>query len=642
MKREMDLRSAAVCMVLAGCCLTLAGCKTDGKSPDIEPREDYEDTTELQPDANGVYQLSFEPAEVEINGERYCLRTYNGAIPGPTIRIPAGSDRRVHVDLHNTFGTENWREVSGQEGYEEPTCHDFNVTNLHFHGGHVQPEYATEDAADPCTGDGCSEDGRYYGDNVLIEVAEGERSRYRWDIDEDGTHHEGTDWYHPHTHGSTAIQVLNGVTGALIIEGPVDEIASVAAAEERVLLINEIPYNHETTRPLAEGETCSEATLSIDNFLAATEGMPILINGVSQPTITTTVGQIERWRMIYAGTPDEMAMKLHPATSEDCSSYDTGTLEEFTQYARDGITLPQYFRTDTVWVSPGYRVDAFMQMPDTAQTLCLVGRRTHDLDGSVIAVIRVEEGTATSTAFPTEAEVTATAPPVTWTGRVDGVEQQVTCDTIDTIHQRVGLLMPPLAATSTTQLSDGGECTPDHGGDIDPDAEVCECPAPNINCRKFEDRRAWGYRSDRVAVLGDTEKWEIVAFDGHPFHIHINPFLVCENNSNKEPNFPHWRDTFWVQVEDGPREVLMNFKGFTGNFVTHCHKLNHEDEGMMEKVEICAEDDAECQCQRYETDGSCVSQAGCREDDLQCQFADEVTWAYPAAPAFDPRLCGAP
>ena len=635
--RDNGARIAAALALLAGP-LGLAGCDKEAKEPDIEPREDYAETTELQPDAEGVYQLALQPSEVEINGQRYCLRTYNGALPGPTIRVPAGTDRRVRVNLENRFSAEDWREVSGQEGHEEPSCHDFNSTNLYFHGGHVQPEYATADASDPCEGEGCGEDGRYYGDNVLIEVAQGERAQYRWDIDEDGGHHEGTDWYHPHIHGATAIQVLNGAAGALIVEGPVDEIPAVAAAKERIMMINEIPYNHETTVPLAEGESCTEATLSINNFLAATEGMPILVNGVTQPTLTTTVGQVERWRMIYAGTPDEMAMKLHPATSDDCSSYDTSTLHTFTQYARDGITLPQYFESDTVWVSPGYRVDSFMQMPDTAQTLCLVGRRTHDLEGSVIAVIKVEAGEPTSTDFPAEADVAATAPPVTWTGRVDGVEQQVTCESVNTIHQRVGLLMPPVAAPSSSQLSDGGECTPEDHGTIDPDAEVCECPSPNINCRRFETRRAWGYRSDRVAVVGDTEKWEIVAFDGHPFHIHINPFLVCENNSNKEPNFPHWRDTFWVQAEDGPREVLMNFKTYSGNFVTHCHKLNHEDEGMMELVELCAEDDLDCQCQRFDG-GECVSQAGCRQDDLQSQFAEQVTWNYPA-PVVDPLLCG--
>jgi hypothetical protein len=169
---------------------------------------------------------------------------------------------------------------------------------------------------------------------------------------------------------------------------------------------------------------------------------------------------------------------------------------------------------------------------------------------------------------------------------------------------------------------------------------VCQCPSPNINCRRFEERRARNYRSDRVAVTGDSERWEVVALDGHPFHVHINPFLVCPNDSNKEPNFAHWRDTLWVQADDRARHLLMNFRAFTGRFVTHCHKLNHEDEGMMELFELCARDDRACQCQRTDAMGQCVSQAGCQEDDRQCAFAAEVTASYPRPPLPNPARCG--
>lgn len=117
--------------------------------------------------------------------------------------------------------------------------------------------------------------------------------------------------------------------------------------------------------------------------------MPILINGVTQPTLTTAPGQIERWRMIYSGTPDEMGITLHQGKDSICSGYDPQNLLNFQQYARDGITMQQYYETDTVWVSPGYRVDSFIQMPQQKGTLCLVGRRTHDLAGSVIGIIQV-------------------------------------------------------------------------------------------------------------------------------------------------------------------------------------------------------------------------------------------------------------
>ena len=72
----------------------------------------------------------------------------------------------------------------------------------------------------------------------------------------------------------------------------------------------------------------------------------------------------------------------------------------------------------------------------------------------------------------------------------------------------------------------------------------------------------------------------------------------------------------------------------------HCHKLNHEDEGMMELIEICAPDDTECQCLGTDENGACIPQSGCLEDDAQCQFAKTATDAYPLPPAPNPALCG--
>jgi L-ascorbate oxidase len=301
--------------------------------------------------------------------------------------------------------------------------------------------------------------------------------------------------------------------------------------------------------------------------------------------------------------------------------------------------------SDTVWVSPGYRADVMVKMPSEKQTLCLVGRRPNDLLGSVIAVIDVDEsaGDPTEVNMPSEADVAAVAPPTTWTGMVDGQMTEVSCDTVTTIHQKVVLLvptpgsMPPDLSGDVTLMS----CDPaDHPHEIDPNAPVCLCPDPNISCRRFDDRRLWGYRSDRIMTVGASERWEIRAFDGHPFHIHINPFLVCPNSSNKEPNFAHWRDTMWVQVEDGARDVIMNPRRFTGQFVLHCHKLNHEDEGMMELVEICDPADQECLCLGTDANGQCIPQGGCLVDDLQCQFAETATAAYPLPPAPNPDLCG--
>lgn len=619
-------------------------CGGDGTSESQGPAPAYEDPPELSPNDKGVYELHFKPAAVEIGGKRYCLRTYNGIVPGPTIRVPPGTDRRVHVQLYNEFTQSDYQEINGIDFVGRTTCHDFNLTNLHAHGAHVQPNYATADANDPCTGNGCGPLSAYYGDNVLNMVGPSETAQYRWDFDEDGPHHSGINWYHPHIHGSTAIQVINGASGALIIEGDLDQIPSIKKAKERVMVMNQVPIDSDYATPLKDGEECTEHNISANNFATVNELRPTLINGKLKPRMKTAPNQVERWRLVYAGTPDEVGIKVHKAKDENCSAFDLEPME-ITQIARDGITLPQFYKSDTMWVSPGYRIEAMVKMPAEKQTLCMVGRRPADLLGSVIMMIDVDPsvGVPTSVDMPGEAEVTAVAPPTSWMGKVDGQMVTASCDSVKTIHQKVALLVPtpgepPSKPPGEVVLK---SCDPkDYVVEVDPNAPVCKCPAPNINCRNFEDRRAWGYRSDRVMEVGTTEKWDVRAFDGHPFHIHINPFLVCPNDSNKEPNFAHFRDTFWVQADDGPRQFLMNFRKFSGQFVLHCHKLNHEDDGMMELLEICAEGDTACLCQGTDANGNCISQAGCKAEDKQCQFAKEASDAFPAPPAPNPGLCG--
>ena len=59
-------------------------------------------------------------------------------------------------------------------------------------------------------------------------------------------HAPGTFWYHPHLHGSTAIQVASGMAGALIIEGGLDEVPEIAAAKTQIMMFQQIPFDDQS------------------------------------------------------------------------------------------------------------------------------------------------------------------------------------------------------------------------------------------------------------------------------------------------------------------------------------------------------------------------------------------------------------
>jgi FtsP/CotA-like multicopper oxidase with cupredoxin domain len=115
-------------------------------------------------------------------------------------------------------------------------------------------------------------------------------------------------------------------------------------------------------------------------------------------------------------------------------------------------------------------------------------------------------------------------------------------------------------------------------------------------------------RIDRTLVLGGVDEWTLTSFTdppvGHPFHIHVNPFqvvkIVAPNGSDVsvdgEANDKQyadlkgvWRDTLFVKP--GYQVVMRTrYQRYIGDFVLHCHILDHEDQGMMQNIRIALPD----------------------------------------------------
>ena len=98
--------------------------------------------------------------------------------------------------------------------------------------------------------------------------------------------------------------------------------------------------------------------------------------------------------------------------------------------------------------------------------------------------------------------------------------------------------------------------------------------------------------------IGNNEEWTVInrSFSDHPFHIHINPFLLTHINGIELP-VPEWRDTILVPAATGSMDINAATPGsvtfrtrfnplFPGSFVMHCHILTHEDIGMMQRLDI--------------------------------------------------------
>jgi suppressor of ftsI len=108
-------------------------------------------------------------------------------------------------------------------------------------------------------------------------------------------------------------------------------------------------------------------------------------------------------------------------------------------------------------------------------------------------------------------------------------------------------------------------------------------PTPKflINNQQFDHDRI-----DIQAKLGTVEEWELVndSDDEHPFHIHVNDFVVTSINGQPVQQM-RLQDVAFIPAR-GRITIKQRFEDFTGEWVMHCHILAHEDQGMMATVKI--------------------------------------------------------
>jgi spore coat protein A, manganese oxidase len=118
----------------------------------------------------------------------------------------------------------------------------------------------------------------------------------------------------------------------------------------------------------------------------------------------------------------------------------------------------------------------------------------------------------------------------------------------------------------------------------------------------------WHEPTTEFPKLNTTEIWEFVnqTEDTHPMHIHLVRFQVLDRRTfdqfelmaNKKlrfrgsveppaPNEMGWKDTIQCPAGQVTR-VIINFEGYPGKYLYHCHILEHEANDMMRPFEVIA------------------------------------------------------
>jgi FtsP/CotA-like multicopper oxidase with cupredoxin domain len=92
-------------------------------------------------------------------------------------------------------------------------------------------------------------------------------------------------------------------------------------------------------------------------------------------------------------------------------------------------------------------------------------------------------------------------------------------------------------------------------------------------------------RIDFQVPFGETELWRFTTGGNapHPVHVHGASFQVQSRSGGRGVLYPWergWKDTVLL-LDRETVEVLIRFDGYRGLYLMHCHKLEHEDMGMM-------------------------------------------------------------
>ena len=406
----------------------------------------------------------------------------------------------------------------------------------------------------------------------------------------------GTHWYHSHQHGSTSLQVLNGMSGLFIItsddyDGKILRLGGgtpdAPKIKEKVMLFQ--GFSDQVNLINSRGATTSTLTA---------------VNGQALPKVTMRKGEVQWWRMANASIRthgqeqyffltkaawDDLVAnpsKLTAATpypgggnrSADPPVMSKDAVPSFSQTAADGVqfTWNAYDAGKEqleFLIPPGSRVDALVKAPKTEGEMYLVvwppaaGKAASgpppigDIRANtVLRVVVSGDPTDENTTLPTEAQYPVRPP------FLDDIPAAETNER----HRAVTFSMTGVPGTP---------------------------PIPQfyIDNKKFEEGVI-----DQVMLLGQAEDWTVknTSLTGvtHPFHIHVNPFQVIEifdpatMDAPEVQKYPQWRDTAQIPAAIGTTagyiKIRSRFVDFPGKFVLHCHILGHEDRGMMQLVEV--------------------------------------------------------
>lgn len=452
---------------------------------------------------------------------------YNGVYPGPTIE--AERDKTVFVKWVNALPQKHLFPI---DRTLHGTMDNPDVrTVVHLHGAHVASD-----------SDGYPE--AWYTKNYTYTGPAFNRKVYEYPNRQKGA----TLWYHDHAIGITRLNVYAGLTGFYLIRDPIEKKLRLPGGKFDIpLMIQDRSFHADGSLFYPENTTPpAPVNPSVQPFF---NGNTIAVNGKLWPYLKVEPRKY-RLRILNASNTNAYTLRL-------------GDGRTFYQVATDGGLLEKPVKLETLPLEPAERAEIIIDFSSFKGKKMILQNMAGEGDMGVIMRFDVT--------LPLSGRDTSQIP--------------------ETLQPDQPLKEEQADKTRLLTL----------------DAFTDEFERPVL----VLDHRMWDDPVTEKPLVDSTEIWKFInvtAFP-HPIHIHLVQFKVLHRRPFDLERFQEdgsivytgpeiepeehergWKDT--VKADPGMiTSVIMEFKEYAGDYVWHCHILEHEDYDMMRPMRVIKENE---------------------------------------------------
>lgn len=343
----------------------------------------------------------------------------------------------------------------------------------------------------------------------------------------------GTYWYHPHPHGKTARQVFSGLAGFFIANDAEEQALNLPAGDRELLLVIQ-------DKRIENGQL--KYSPAMNEIMTGYTGEYILVNGVYAPFHNVST-QYYRMRILNGST----ARVYNISLSDNL---------DFEVIGSDGGLLAKPVTVNSLLLGPGERADILVNFKSLA-----VGKEVYLLsksfDGGAqgrqeFKIMKFTVNKQVTDSFSTPSQLSVISPLT-----------EASASRIRTM--KIKGMMEGMNGNMGGNMGSGMHTINDKTYDLN--------------------------RVDETIDARATEIWDFDNSEGdeiHPMHIHGVQFQILSRTGGRGALIASekgWKDTVLVMPREKVR-VIMTFPQDKGEYVFHCHNLEHEDDGMMLNYEI--------------------------------------------------------